>query len=77
MSLLMPEYERQLRVAARRLAGNAAASAKASHRGVGSRPFLAFTAAGVVAVAVAAVVLIGHHGPVGGTSPGTTPRHPV
>lgn len=44
MSLLMPEYERQLRAAARRLAGNpAAVSATPSHGGLGARLFLVLT----------------------------------
>lgn len=74
MTPLMPEYERQLRAAARRLAGDPAARAKASHVGPGSRLFFALT--GVVAVAVvvavAAIVLIGHPGPLSSSSPRVT-----
>ena len=71
MSLLMPEYERQLRAAARRLAGDSAASAEPSRSGLGSRLSLALTSvvAVAVAVAVAAVVLVGHHSSAG-SSPG-------
>lgn len=74
MSLLMPEYERQLRAAARRLAGNpAAVSATPSHGGLGARLFLVLTSAVAVAVAVAVagVVLIGHRGTSGSSSPGS------
>lgn len=75
MSLLMPEYERQLRAAGRRLAGELdtpGAPAAPSLSGLGSRLFLGFTVgvAVAVAVAVAAVVLIGHHGSPGASTPG-------
>lgn len=53
MSPLMPEYERQLRAAAKRL-GHEQRPA-----GSGSRILLTITA--VVAVAAAAIILIGHH----------------
>lgn len=62
MSLLMPEYERQLRAAARRLAGDSAAVVKPARSRLGSWLLLGFTAAVTVAVAAAAVVLIGHRG---------------
>jgi mono/diheme cytochrome c family protein len=62
MSLLMPEYERQLRAAARRLAGDPAAPTKPSRGGLGSRLFVGLSGAVAVAVAGAALVLIGHHG---------------
>jgi hypothetical protein len=74
MSLLMPEYERQLRAAARRLARHpdeATRPVRASRGGgLGSRLFLALTGAIAVLVAVAAVVLIGNHGSPAVNSPG-------
>jgi hypothetical protein len=72
MSLLMPEYEQQLRAAARRLAGGAEVEAKPSQGGLGSRLFLALTGAVAVVVALAAIVLIGHRGSSGVGSPAST-----
>lgn len=61
MSLLMPEYERQLRAAARRLARDAAA-AKPSRGRLGSWLLLGLAGAVTVAVAAVALVLVGHRG---------------
>ena len=60
MSLLMPEYERQLRAAARRMAGAGVAPARPARGPVGSRLLMAVTGAVAVAVALAAILLIGH-----------------
>jgi mono/diheme cytochrome c family protein len=72
----MPEYERQLRAAARRLARNPdepVQPVRASRGGrLGSRLFLALTGAVAIAVAVAAVVLIGNHGSPAVSTPGAT-----
>jgi hypothetical protein len=68
----MPEYERQLRAAARRLAGDPEPSAKPLHGGLGARLFLGLTGAIAVAVIVAAIVLIGHRAPSGVSSPGSS-----
>jgi len=68
MSLLMPEYERQLRAAAARLAGEGTTARPA--RG-GLRSWLVIGLTGAVALAVAAIVLIGHHGATLGTTPGS------
>ncbi len=75
MSLLMPEYERQLRAAARRLARDSGATEEPSHGGLGSRLLVALTSVVAVgaAVAVAAIVLIGHHGPARKSTPGIAP----
>jgi hypothetical protein len=62
MSLLMPEYQRQLRAAARRLAGHSLTTAKPSRGGLGSWLLLALTGAVTVAIAISAVVLLGHGG---------------
>lgn len=76
MSLLMPEYERQLRAAARRLARNPDEPVEpvraARGGGLGSRLFLALTGAVAIVVAVAAVVLIGNHGSPAVSTPGAT-----
>lgn len=70
MSLLMPEYERQLRAAARRLAGDSAVEEPWPRGGLGSRLFLGLTGAVAVAVIAAALVLVGHHGSPGDGAPG-------
>lgn len=68
MSLLMPEYERQLRAAAARLAGDGTTARPA--RGA-LRSWLVIGLTGAIAVAVAAIVLIGHHGATLDTTPGS------
>ena len=73
MTLLMPEYERQLRAAARRLTSDPGAPPQASRGGLGSRLFVAIASGVAVAVAVAAIVLIGHHGSPGQSTSGTLP----
>ena len=74
MSLLMPEYERNLRAAARRLASDSAATPKPSRNGFGSWLLVALAGAVTVGIAVAALALVGHRGaPNSGTPSGTLP----
>jgi hypothetical protein len=84
MSLLMPEYDRQLRAAARRLAGDSQTSSSPSRGGLGSWVLLGLAGVLTVIVAVAGVVVIGHRGSdtsaVGGPRPAiqyNCPRHEI
>lgn len=67
MSLLMPEYERQLRAAARRLRRDRRSA------GAGSRLFLVLACGAAVAVAAVAIIALGaRRGTAPGPAPGTS-----